>query len=260
MRKTIVLASKEFRGFLRMPLGYALLAVYALVTGMVFMALLYLFREQILRVAQQAQLAMPSRPVVDVQISLVTPYLLNAAALLIFMVPFLTMRSFAQEKHSRSLEVLVSFPLSAWEIVAGKFLGVLCYTLLLLGITAVHLVILSFISTPELLPTLGGFVGLVLFAMTLVAIGLFVSSLTTGQVEAAVLTLGLFMGLVMASETGGSDSSWLRTVLVYLSPLHYYEEFGRGMLPFDGLFFYLGATVLFMALTLRGVDLLKWRG
>jgi ABC-2 type transport system permease protein len=261
MRKIGVLAGKELLGFLRIPLGYVLLAVYALVSGIVLVTLLYLFREQILQIAQQAQIARMSQPVVDAQLSLVTPYLLNTAALLLFIVPFLTMRAFAEEKRSRSLEVLVSYPLTAWEIVAGKFLGVLGYALLLLAITALHLILLRFLSTAAALPLLGGLAGLVLLAMALVAIGLFLSCLSGGQVEAAVLTLGLFLALVMAGEmAGGAQADGIGRFLAVLSPLHHYQEFGQGVLALDPALFYLAVTILFLGLSLRAVDLLKWRG
>ncbi len=260
MQKAFTVASREFHGFLRMPLGYALLAVYALVSGMVLITLLYLFRDQVLWVAQQAHIARPSQLVVDVQTSVITPYLLNVATLLLVIVPFLTMRSFAEEKRSRSLEVLFSYPLSAWEIVFGKFLGTTGFLLLLLAISALHLLILSLVSNPDPLPMLGGLLGLVLMGMALVAMGLFVSSLTAGQVEAAVLTLGLFLILAMASEVGKPGGSGLRPFLVHLSPLYRYQDFARGVLAPAGVLSYPAATLLFVALTLRGLDLLKWRG
>jgi ABC-2 type transport system permease protein len=260
VREVWVLAGKELRGFLRMPLGYVLLAVYALVSGMVLITLLYLFHEQILRAAQQARMATASRAVVDIQVSVVTPYLLNATGLMLFIVPFLTMRSFAEEKRSRSLEVLVSFPLSAWQIVLGKYLGVLAFSVLMLVISAAHMLILGLVSTPELGPLLGGLLGLLLCSAALVSMGLFISSLTSGQIEAAVLTLGLFLGLVMAGEVARPGGSGIQAILASLSPLFQYQDFGRGVLPIHGIFYYLAVTVLCVALTLRGMDLLKWRG
>jgi len=260
VRKALVLAIREFRGFLRMPLGYALLAVYALVAGMVLVTLLYLFHDQLLRLAQQASMAQAGRPVVDVQVSVVTPYLLNAAALLVFVVPFLTMRSFAEEKRTRSLEVLVSYPLAAWQIVLGKFLGVYAFCLLMVLITAGHLALLTWVSNPALPPMLAGCLGLLLLAAVLVAMGLFVSSLTTGQVEAAVLTLGLFLVLVMGSELAGTGGKVVQSVLHAISPLDRYQVFGRGMLAWDSALALAAGAVFFVALTLRGVDLLKWRG
>ncbi len=245
---------------MRMPLGYVLLAVYALVSGMVFMTMVNIFDTQLARTMQQASQVTSTKMIVDVQVVVVTPYLLNVAALLIFIIPFITMRVFAEEKRSRSLEILVSYPLSVWEIVAGKFLGVLGFLSLMLSVSALHLIILFFISTPDLTPLLGGFAGLWLLGMTLIGIGLFVSSLTVGQVEAAVLTLGLFMTMVMAGQVAGAGITFFQRALSLISPLLHFQDFGRGVLAMQNLLYFLSVTLLFFALTMRGVDLLKWRG
>ena len=260
MRNVMVLAGKEFKGLLRMPLGFILLAVYALVSGMVLMTMLYLFDNKLARVMQQANSASASKLIIDVQVVVVAPYLLNVAALLIFIVPFITMRVFAEEKRSRSLEILVSYPLSVWEIVAGKFLGIAGFMMMMLSISAVHLGILYIASSPEILPMLGGFLGLLLLGMTLIIIGLFVSSLTLGQIEAAVLTLGLFLIMVMSGEVAGEGATLGQKALGLISPLNHFQDFGRGVLSIPNICYFISISLLFFALTMRGVDLLKWRG
>jgi len=260
VRNVLVLADKEFKGLMRMPLGYVVLSVYALVSGMVLMTMINIFDHQLARVTQQASQVTSTKVIIDVQVVVVTPYLLNVAALLIFIIPFITMRVFAEEKRSRSLEILVSYPLRVWEIVAGKFLGIFGFFGLMLSISAVHLVILQFISAPHWGPIIGGFGGLILLGMTLIVIGLFVSSLTQGQVEAAVLTLGLFMIMVMAGEVAGGRSSLVQRGLSLISPLYHFQDFGRGVLAVQNLCYFISASLLFFALTMRGVDLLKWRG
>ncbi|MCK4414524.1 MAG: ABC transporter permease subunit [Candidatus Eisenbacteria sp.] len=260
MRAVWVIAGREFRGFLRSPLGYALMAVYALAAGLLFVALLYFFREQLLRTAAQGGLGMAGPGVLSVHAAVVSPYLIDAASLLLFVLPFVTMRSFAEERRSRALEVLISYPLRVWQIVLGKYLGVVGFTLLLLAISFLHLVILGLISTADVLPILGGLAGLLLFSLALLAIGLFVSALAVGQVEAAVLTLGLFLVLAMGGGLARPGSSAIVTLLAHLSPLYHFLAPARGLLAPDGLLFFLGVTVLFLALTIRGVGLIKWRG
>ena len=257
--KALTVAAKEFRGFLRMPLGYALLGVYALVSGMTLITLLSRFHDSLRRAAEQAHIARAAQAILDGQVFLVSPYFLNCAALLIFIIPFLTMRSFAEEKRSRSLELLVSFPLSAWEIVIGKFLGILAFTFLLHAISLIHLVILFLVSAPEVGPVALGLVGMILLGATLVAMGGFISSLSMGQVEAAVLTLGLFLVVVMVGEVSAPGSA-LQGALAMLSPLTHFENFGRGVLAWESLLVFAAGTVFFLGLTLRGMDLLKWRG
>jgi len=260
LRNVGVVAGKEFRGFLRSPLGYVILAVYALVSGLILVTLLFVFHEQMIRAAQQAQLIGPAGAGPNLQISVVSPYFLNVASLLLFVVPFLTMRSFAEEKHSRSLEVLISYPLRVWEIALGKFVGVFGFALLLLAITVGHLVILGLAGSAALLPLLGGMLGFILLAAALVAMGVFVSSLAAGQIEAAVLTLGFFLVLAMVGGITRPGASWVQEALANLSPLYHFQGFGHGVLSTGSVLVLLAITVLFVALSIRGTDLIKWRG
>jgi len=260
MGAVLVIAQREFKAFLRSPLGYALLAVYALASGLILIALLYVFRDQLLRAAQQGALAVGGPVAPSVQVAVVTPYLIDVATLLLFVLPFVTMRAFAEERRARSLELLVSYPLRVWQIVFGKFLGVAGFALLLLAVSAAHLVILLLATTPDVLPLAGGFAGLLLFSLALLSVGLFVSSLAMGQVEAAVLTLGLFLVLAMGGATARPGGSWLQTAFINLSPLYHYLAFGQGLLAAGATIFFCAVTVLFLALTIRGVGLIKWRG
>jgi len=260
MRAALVVAQREFKAFLRSPLGYALLAVYALAAGLILIALLYIFRDQLLRAAQQGAQAVGGPVTPSVQVAVVTPYLIDVATLLLFVLPFVTMRAFAEERRSRSLELLISYPLRVWQIVLGKFLGVAAFAGLLLAVSVLHLAVVMHATTPDLLPLATGFAGLLLFALALSSVGLFVSSLAMGQVEAAVLTLGLFLVLAMGSATARPDGSWLRNAFVNLSPLYQYLTFGQGLLSAGAVLFFVAVTVLFLALTIRGVGLIKWRG
>jgi ABC-2 type transport system permease protein len=260
VRAVLIIAGREFRGFLRSPLGYALLAVYGLAAGLLFVQLLFFFREQLLRSAAQGVLGAAGSPALGVHASVVSPYLIHAASLLLFVLPFVTMRSFAEERRARSLEVLISYPLTVWQLVGGKYLGAAGFSLLLVAISALHLGILALVSTPAALPILGGLLGLVLFALALLAIGLFVSALAVGQVEAAVLTLGLFLVLAMAGGMTPPDASGLQRALAQASPLYHFLAHARGLLAPEGICFFLGVTLLFLALAIRGVGLIKWRG
>lgn len=260
MHRTLILAGREFRGFLRSPLGYALLAMYALVSGLILVTLLFFFHDQILQAAQRTAGMPAPQAGPSLQVTVITPYFLNVASLLLFIVPFLTMRTFAEEKRTRSLEVLVSYPVREWELVLGKFAGVFAFTALLFAISAIHLIVIALVSTPAAPPLLAGFLGLILFGAGLIAIGLFISSLATGQVEAAVLTLGLFLGLAMMGGVLRPGGSWLQLILANASPLYQYQFFGRGVLAASRVLFHVVTATLFIALAIRGVDFIKWRG
>lgn len=258
MREAWILAGREVKSFLRTPLGYAILSVYALVSGLVFVTLLFILREQLLQAAPTA--GAPRPPAVSLQLTVVAPYFYNVASLLLFVVPFVTMRAFADERRSRRLELLVSYPLRAWQLVLGKFMGACGFTLLLLGVTLVHLVLLALFSTPEPAAIVGAFLGLVVYAIALVAMGVFISSLVVGQVEAAVMTLGLFLLGAMVSGVLRPGAGGLGRVIANLSPLYQYQLLAAGLLAPGSLLYFPAIMVLALALTLRGVDLIKWRG
>jgi ABC-2 type transport system permease protein len=260
VRAVGLLAGRELRSFLRSPLGYILLAVHALASGLILVTLLYLFREQLMLAAQQSARAPGPAPAVSLQAAVVAPYFLNVASQILFVVPFITMRAFAEERRARSLELLASYPLHVWQLVVGKYLGVLAFTLLLLAVNALHLLLLALVSSPAAAPLLGGFAGLLLLVAALLAIGLFVSSLAMGQVEAAVLTLGLFLVLAMAGGVARPDAGWAQTLLANLSPLHHYAPFGQGLLSAAAIGYFLATVAFCIALCGRGVDLIKWRG
>jgi ABC-2 type transport system permease protein len=258
MREVWVLAGRELRSFLRTPLGYAILAVYALVSGLVFVTLLFILREQMLQATPMP--GSPRLPAVSLQLTLVAPYFYNVASLLLFVVPFVTMRAFAEERRSRRLEVLISYPLRVWQLVIGKFLGAVGFTLLLLAVSVLHMILLALISAPGAAAVLGALLGLLLFALALVAIGVCVSSLVVGQVEAAVLTLGLFLLSAMVGGVLRPGAAGLGRLIANLSPLYQYQSLSAGLLAPGSLLFFASIIVLALALTIRGVDLIKWRG
>jgi ABC-2 type transport system permease protein len=258
MREVLTLAGRELRSFLRSPLGYAILAVYALISGLVLVTLLFLLRQQMIAAVPTPGVTAP--PAISLQLSVVAPYFSNVAVLLLFVVPFVTMRTFAEERRSRRLELLISYPLRVWQIVIGKFLGVFAFAGLLVAVTGIHLLILALVSSPEAAAVLAAWLGLLLLAAALCAIGVFVSSLVVGQVEAAVLTLGLFLIAAMVGGVLRPGAALAARVLANLSPLYQYQSLAAGLLAPASLIFFAAATVLALALTIRGVDLIKWRG
>jgi ABC-2 type transport system permease protein len=258
MREVWALAGREVRGFLRSPLGYAILAVYALVSGLLLVTLLFLLREQLVRAVPPPG-GLP-RTAISLQLTVVAPYFYNLATLLFFVVPFITMRAFAEERRARRLELLASYPLRVWQLVLGKYLGACGFTLLLLAVSGAHLLILGLVSSPEAAAVLGAALGLLLLALALVAVGLLVSALVVGQVEAAVLTLGLFLLTAMAGGMVRPGATGVARVLANLSPLYHYQTLAAGLLTPASLLLYAATTLLALALTLRAVDLIRWRG
>jgi ABC-2 type transport system permease protein len=123
-------------------------------------------------------------PQMNVNMEMIRPLLSNTTVLILFLLPMVTMRTYSEEKKTGTIELLLTSPLKDAEIILGKFLGAMGMYLGLLVVTAVYMSILFVYGNPALKPLLSGYLGLVLFGGCFVAMGLFISSLTSNQMVA----------------------------------------------------------------------------
>jgi ABC-2 type transport system permease protein len=256
--KVWYLARREFTLAFRTPLGYILAAVYALISGGVFIAFMERFRQASLRFQQSPfmieDLAVPVTP----EVWLVEPYISNISSILIFFVPFLTMGSIAGERRSGSLELLLSYPISTGQIVFGKFLGTFLIFASLVAVNLLHILVFSIFRSTGMGAVVTGLLGLLLMGTATLAFGIMISALSQGPLEAAILTLGLLAGLVLAGGSEGGEG-W-RQVAHFLSPAAHMKDLARGVLRLEPVLAYAAGCVTCLALALRGVDWLRWRG
>jgi ABC-2 type transport system permease protein len=171
----------------------------------------------------------------------------------IFLVPALTMRSWAEERRTGTLEVLLTLPFSEWDLVLGKFLGVL---------SLLALVIVLSIPLPLSLAPLGFFdwgqvageyLGVFLVGASGIAVGLFVSALSTNQVTAFILTALSLVALTLVSQVNFLVTlpPWLAWLLNWVSFGHHYDSFRRGVLDTRDLAWFILAVGLFLLLNVR---------
>jgi ABC-2 type transport system permease protein len=259
LQRALRLAIREVRSFLLSPIGWTILAVFFLVAGLVFVGLLIRFRGAALSLAQRSQINI-SEVGLHVNDWIVRPYLYNLGSVLLFFVPLLTMRSIAEERRSGSLELLFSFPLRGEELIAGKFLGSLFSFVALLAILPVHGLVLAAISQPDWGAGLVGVLGLVLLGFFMLSLGILISSLSHSQIEAGVVTLGILLLLGLGPGVAEAASPGLARLLGFIAVLNRFEDFTRGVISLQHVGFFLGGTILWLALALRSLDLLKWRG
>ena len=253
------LAAREARGFFASPVGWTIAAVFALVAGLVFVGLLIRYRQEGMSLAQSAQVR-PGEIGLHVSDWVVRPYLFNLGSVLLFFIPLLTMRSIAEERRAGSLEMLFSLPLSGSDIILGKFIGALVSLITLLAIVPVHGLILAMVSTPDWGSAAVGALGLLLLGVFMISLGILISTLSQSQVEAGVLTLGVLLLLGLGPSVTAAVSPSFAHVLDYIAVLSRFEDFTRGVIDLRHVVFFLGGSLLWLALALRSLDLLRWRG
>ena len=124
---------------------------------------------------------------------LISPLLMNATVIMLLVFPLITMRTYAEEKRSGTIELLLTSPITDWQIILGKFLGALTLFAAMLAVTLVHMAVLFIYGTPEWKPIATGYLGLLLMGGSFLSLGLFISSLTKNQIVAGMITFSVFL-------------------------------------------------------------------
>jgi ABC-2 type transport system permease protein len=205
------------------------------------------------------QSAMGGGPV-NVNQDMIRGVLSNASVLILFLLPMVTMRTYAEEKRSGTIELLLTAPVTDVQIVAGKFLGALGFYAALLGVTLLDVAILFIFGNPEWKPVFTGYLGLFLMGGCFVAIGLFVSSTTKNQVVAGAATFVVALLLWIISWLGSSFGPTTGAVLSYLSITEHFDDFSKGVIDTKHLIYYLSVIGFGLFLTVKSVDTERWRG
>lgn len=253
MRNILTIAGKELRSYFTSPMGWVVMGFFALLFGYFFFAHLDFF------VRRSMQSAMGGGPV-NVNQDMIRGVLSNASVIILFLLPMITMRTYAEEKRSGTIELLLTAPVTDVEIVAGKFLGAVGFFAALLGVTMLDILLVFVFGNPEWKPVLTGYLGLLLMGSCFISIGLFVSSTTKNQVVAGAATFVIALLLWIVSWVGSSFGPNTAAVLSYLSITEHFDDFSKGVIDTKHLIYYLSVITFGLFLTVKSVDTERWRG
>ena len=183
----------------------------------------------------------------------------NMFYIIMFLIPIITMKTFAEEKKQKSDQALLTSPCSLTEIVLGKFLGAFVMYTICTCIFLVYAIVISFFAQPQWSVILCTFLGTLLLGGSMIAINVFISVLTESQVVAAVLGMGVGLIISMMSYFVSLVSiEWIKTVLEKISFMSYYENFTYGILSITDVVFFLSVIVLFLFFTVRALEKRRW--
>jgi ABC-2 type transport system permease protein len=255
IRNIRAITAKELRSYFSSPVAWVLMGLFAALFGYFFSVYLNSFIEE----SMGGQFGQGPQTV-NVNLRMIRPLLGNASVLILFLLPMVTMRSYAEEKKSGTIELLLTSPLKDVEIVLGKFFGAMAMYLGLLAVTALYMSILFIWGNPAWKPVLSGYLGLILMGGGFVATGLFISSLTNNQMVAGTASFVVFLMLWIVSWFGESAGPTLGAVLRYLSITEHFDDFGKGVIDLKHVVFYLSFIVFGLFLATKSVDSDRWRG
>jgi ABC-2 type transport system permease protein len=230
MRGFAVLLLKEERALFSSPIAYAVMTVFLLIMGYSFTLTLFISHQ-------------PS--MVHVFFQMFVLFMLTT--------PLITMRLLAEERKLRTLEVLLTSPISEAAIVLAKFAASMSLIAVLLLLSGSYAVVLAYFGDPDFGPIYSGYLGLLLFGSALVGTGLLSSALTANQVIAALISLSAFLMLWIIDNFGWLLPSPADTLVVNLSLAVHFRPFAVGSVYLSDVGFFLSVTLLTLLLTVRAL-------
>ncbi|HEX67601.1 MAG TPA: ABC transporter permease [bacterium] len=227
---------KEVKTYFTSPIAYVLMAIFLGLSGYFFVAVTFYLR--------------------TAELYLV---LANMGVTLLFIVPILTMRLFAEERRQGTIELLYTSPLRVTEMVLGKYLSVLFLYFIILLISGEFVLYLKLFGDPEIGPIISGYLGLFLLGAAFLSIGLFGSTLSDNQVVSAVITFFILLFFWISGWAGELTQGIWKQFFNNLSIFHHFDSFRKGVIDTRDLLYYAGVIFLFLFYSIKMVDSYRWR-
>ena len=233
MRTFAALLLKEEKAIFTSPIAYVVLCVFLVIMGYTFTLTLFVSH-----------------------VPTLVHLFFQIYVLFLLTVPIITMRLIAEERRLRTMEILLSSPVSETAVVLAKYFASVSLVLLMLLLSGAYAITLGLIGSPDWGPILSGYLGLVLLGAALVAVGLMTSSLVSNQVIAALLSLSLFLLLWIIDHFGWMLPDPFNALVVNLSLLVHFTPFATGSIFLSDAGFFISVALLGLFFSVRAV---AWR-
>lgn len=255
MQNILAIWQRELKGYFASPIAYVVLTVYLFLSGFFFYSILTAVVQNTMMQSQFGQGAQP----VDVPGIVSRSFFGTMSVVLLFMIPMLTMGLFAEEKKRGTMELLLTTPVSNLQALLGKYLASLSFLILMFLASGITISALFLYGQPEWKPIVGGYLGLLLYGAALLAIGLFISTLTENQIVAVVITFGVILVLWLIESFSAGAQGVVRDVLSYLSVIGHLDDFIKGVIDTSNVIFYLTFAFVGLFLTYRSLESMRWK-
>lgn len=250
MKSIFTIFRKELKSYFFSPIAFIVVFVFLIISGMFFFLYLQSFA--------QAQFD-PRLQIVEegmnLNESVIRPFLGTISVVLLLLIPLITMRLIADERKSFTAELLFTSPVRITSIIIGKYLASLLLFSMMIILSAVYIVVLISYGNPDLGPVLSGYLGLFLMGGSFLAVGMFASSLTENQMIAAVICFGILLVFWIIGATSSAGDS----VFGYLSIINHFENFAKGIIELNDVIYYLSFIFLGLYLAYIMLDSERWK-
>ena len=228
---------RELKSYFTTPIGYIFLAVFFAVTGFLFSFATILQAEN----------------------SSVAAYFTMMIFVLAIMLPILTMKLFADDRRTKTEQLLLTSPVGLTSMVLSKYLAALTIYGCALSVSGLYFLVLNAFGTPPTAVILGNMLALLFLGATFIAIGAFMSSLTESQLIAAISTMLVIVLIVLVSFIAESiPSEFIRTILKWFSVFTRMSNFSAGVIHLGSLIYFASFAFMFLFLTVRVYEKRRW--
>lgn len=254
MRNVWIICQKELRTYFVSPIAYILFIIYAAIFGFFFWNMVGAF----VYYGMESQMRGEMFPM-NINDQVIRQLFGNINVINLLIIPLMTMRLFAEEKRNGTIELLATSPIRDGEVILGKWLAsVLLYAAMLL-FTCLNFLFLFKYGNPDWKPMAISLLGVLLQAAALLAIGMFISTLTRNQIIAGAVTFGVCLLIFVLGWVGEFQYSTWAQVMTYMSTTTHMQSFLKGVIDTKDAIYYVSAIFLGLFLTARSLESLRWR-
>lgn len=240
MKNIPAIFSREMKTYFTSPIAYVSILVFVFLAGYFFAA----YFNWASRYQGEASMRV---------------ILQNMGITMLFLAPLITMRLFAEEKRSGTIEILMTSPVTDTEVVLGKFMASLLLYIIMLVLTFFCPLFLIIYGNPDMAPMMVGYLGLFLLGATFLALGIFTSAITKNQIVAALISFVLLLGLWVIGWMSSTVGSKLGQFFSFISLLEHFEDFAKGILDTKHIFYYASFTIFCLFLAVKATESAKWK-
>ncbi|MBN1983550.1 MAG: ABC transporter permease subunit [Chitinivibrionales bacterium] len=237
MQNILIIFLKEFKQYFFSPIAYIFITVFLVASNFLFFQGFFIINQADMR-----------------QYFSLLPWLY------LLFIPALTMRSWAEEKKLKTLELLLTWPINDMEVVLGKFFASFAFLFISLLLSLTVPITIAILGNPDFGPIWGGYMGSLLLGAAYLAIGLWISSLSENQIVAFIISSVLTFLLVIVGNPFVTmlAPNWLVPALTYLGISNHFESIGRGVIDSRDIIYYLSIIGFFLFLNVRSLESRKW--
>jgi ABC-2 type transport system permease protein len=256
MQNILAIWQREMKSYFVSPIAYVVLTVFLFLSGFFFFSILTAVVQSTMLQAQMGQ----GMQAIDVPGIVTRSLFQTTCVVLLFIVPMLTMGLFAEEKKRGTIELLLTTPVGNLQAMMGKYLASLTFLLIMFASSAITISPLFIYGQPEWKPIASGYLGMFLYGAALLAVGLFISTLTESQIVAVVITFGISLVLWLIEAFSASASGVVKDVISYLSVISHLDDFIKGVIDTSHIIYYLSFAFVGLFLAYRSLESMRWKG